>query len=113
MKKYIKGTEPDLQAQLELFAQVGRQLVKDYRPDLDIVTDENGVEYGFRKVGTSHPEIVTHFVDKIYEDSVEGKYVHHPENFTTWEPLYIQAMVAAINPDLEIKSFELTPEEEI
>lgn len=112
MKRYIKGTESELQAQLQAFADRAIYLIEIYRPDKEILIDEEGIKYAFRDVGSSSKG--TLFLDKIYIDLVEGQYIHHPDNFVTWDDMYRQEMISVINPDLEIKEFELTyPEEEI
>lgn len=111
MNKYIKGTESELNTQLQAFAAKAIELIENYRPDKEILIDEDGNKYAFRTIGANSKG--TLFLDKIYTDSVEGIYIHHPDNFITWEDMYRQAMISVINPDLVIKEFELTPSEEI
>jgi len=107
MNKYIKGTESELEDQLQAFAAKAIELIENYRTDKEILQDEEENKYAFKSKGSNSKG--TLFLDKIYTDSVEGTYIHHPDNFITWEDMYRQAMISVINPDLEIKEFELTP----
>jgi len=109
MKKYIKGTESEIKDQLQAFAAKAIELIETHRPDKEILEDEEGNKYAFKTIGVNSKG--TLFLDKIYTDSVEGIYIHHPDNFTTWEDMYRQAMISVINQDLVIKEFELTPSE--